>query len=80
MGLIRLVVILVIVWLVYSITRRWIASLEQKKEQKKQQRPSRISTMVSCAHCGLHVPQDDALQAQGKYYCSDEHKRLSASE
>ncbi len=79
MGLIRLVVILVIVWLVYSMTRRWIASLEQKQAQKKQQQSSRISTMVSCAHCGLHVPQDEALQAQGKYYCSDEHQKLSDS-
>ena len=74
----RLVILLVIVWLVYSITRRWIASLEQKKQQK-QQRPLRISTMVSCAHCGLHVPQDEAVQAGGKYYCSDEHKKLSGS-
>lgn len=76
MGLIRLLVILIIAWLVYSMTRRWLASLEQKKQQ---QDASRIETMVSCAHCGLHIPQKEALQAQGKYFCSEEHRKLSQS-
>ena len=77
MGLIRLVVILIIAWLVYSLTRRWLASLEQKRTQKKQGETSHIETMVSCAHCGLHIPQNEAIQAQGKYYCSDEHRQLA---
>ncbi len=79
MGLIRLVVILVIVWLVYSLTRRWLATLDQKKNAKKQAGSSRIETMVSCAHCGLHIPQQEAIQAQDKYYCSDKHKKLAES-
>ncbi len=77
MGLIRLVIILVIAWLVYSLTRRWLATLERQRTQKKQPGSSRIETMVSCAHCGLHIPQNEAVQAGDKYYCSDKHRKLS---
>ncbi|HTN47970.1 MAG TPA: PP0621 family protein [Burkholderiaceae bacterium] len=35
--------------------------------------------MVSCAHCGLHLPRSDALVAGDRYFCSDEHRRLGAS-
>jgi uncharacterized protein len=34
-------------------------------------------TMVSCAHCGLHLPQPDAVEGEGgRHYCSSEHRRL----
>ncbi|NOZ36930.1 MAG: hypothetical protein GXP11_02465 [Gammaproteobacteria bacterium] len=79
MGLVRLVVILIIAWLIYSTTRRWLASLDQKWDQKKSGRSEKIETMVSCAYCGLHVPQNEALQAQGKYYCSSEHQKRAES-
>ena len=33
--------------------------------------------MVSCAHCGLHLPQSDALEGEGgRHYCSAEHRLL----
>ncbi len=35
--------------------------------------------MVSCAHCGLHLPRQDALPAGERYYCSDEHRQRGPS-
>lgn len=38
--------------------------------------------MVSCAHCGLHLPQTEALAAPGAdaahpmWFCSAEHRQL----
>lgn len=29
--------------------------------------------MVRCAHCGLHLPAADAVQAGGRPYCGSEH-------
>ncbi|MCW9023711.1 MAG: PP0621 family protein [Gammaproteobacteria bacterium] len=72
-GLIRLIIILVIAWLVYSLTRRWLATLQNKSETKKEH----IESMTRCDHCGLHIPQNEAIQSQGKTYCSDEHKKLA---
>jgi uncharacterized protein len=32
--------------------------------------------MVSCAHCGLHLPAADALPGpEGHHFCSDAHRR-----
>ena len=31
--------------------------------------------MVSCATCGLHVPRDEALLQDERYFCCEEHRR-----
>jgi uncharacterized protein len=30
--------------------------------------------MVSCAHCGVHLPRSDALAARSLHYCSPAHR------
>lgn len=30
--------------------------------------------MVACAHCGVHLPQTDALPAGTHYYCCAAHR------
>jgi uncharacterized protein len=35
--------------------------------------------MVECAHCGLHLPVQDALPEGSRLYCSEAHKRLGPS-
>ena len=32
--------------------------------------------MVACAHCGVHIPQAEALMMGSQSYCSAEHRRL----
>ena len=34
--------------------------------------------MVECAHCGVHLPRDDALAGPGGHYCCEEHRRLGS--
>jgi uncharacterized protein len=34
--------------------------------------------MVGCGHCGVHLPLSEAIQSQGRYFCSEEHRRLSS--
>jgi uncharacterized protein len=31
--------------------------------------------MVSCATCGLHVPRQEALMQDERYFCCEEHRR-----
>lgn len=35
--------------------------------------PASAQDMVRCAHCGLHLPAADAVQAGGRPYCGSEH-------
>ena len=30
--------------------------------------------MVRCAHCGVHLPQDRALNLEQQWYCSEDHR------
>jgi uncharacterized protein len=30
--------------------------------------------MLSCAHCGLHLPRDEALPGRGGVFCSEAHR------
>lgn len=33
--------------------------------------------MVRCAHCGLHLPQNEAIASNSAVYCSDAHRDLA---
>jgi uncharacterized protein len=32
------------------------------------------ATMVACAHCGVHLPRSEAVQAQGLHFCGEPHR------
>jgi uncharacterized protein len=36
--------------------------------------PARPQAMVSCAECGLHLPQQEALPGRGGQFCSAAHR------
>lgn len=35
--------------------------------------------MVRCAHCGLHLPDNEAVMSGNTAYCSDAHRALAES-
>lgn len=67
MGLFRLLFWIALIAAAFWLWRR----LTQKKAPTTQQQGS--LPMVRCAQCGMHVPQDQALQSQGRWYCSQAH-------
>jgi uncharacterized protein len=32
--------------------------------------------MVGCSQCGVHLPISEAVEVDGNYFCSDEHRRI----
>ncbi len=42
-------------------------------------KPAQPTTMVACAHCGLHVPAEDAITGNQGTYCSVAHRQLRES-
>ena len=32
--------------------------------------------MVRCSHCGVHLPRSESILAEGKFFCSEEHRRI----
>ncbi len=35
--------------------------------------------MLTCAHCGMHMPRDEALPGKGGVYCSAAHRAIVES-
>lgn len=42
-------------------------------KKPKDQALSKPQNMVECTHCGVHLPQEDAVVTQGRFYCCVEH-------
>ena len=65
-GLLLLVVILAGLWL-------WRAR-RPAPPPRRDPAPS-AQEMVRCAHCGVHLPQADAVHGRLGHYCCQEHQR-----
>jgi uncharacterized protein len=76
----RLLFIFLVGFIAYFLIKSYFKKLNQ------QQRPPDVNAenkaedkkMLRCEHCGIHAPQSEGVTAEGKFYCSDEHYRLSA--
>ena len=72
MNLIRLIALAALFWLLYRLILTVLSKMQRPTVE--QERPAKGGTMVRCARCGVHVPQSEALEQAGHYYCSREHR------
>jgi uncharacterized protein len=72
--LIWLLVILAAIW-AFKRSRRLAKPAKPAKPTEDEKTPSASpSNMVACAHCGLHLPQEEAVTGTKGLYCSTEHR------
>ena len=78
--LLVLVVVLVVAWVLTGRRRgagdrppgAGAAAARKGKKASPQDKPLE---MVTCTHCGLHLPQTESVRnAQGELFCSDAHR------
>ena len=71
-----ILVVLVCVWL-WRRNRAEEARDEPPVRQTPTPKPEVLAPaeMVSCAHCGLHLPAQDAVTGARSRYCSQDHLR-----
>ncbi len=69
MGLFRLLVILGIAYLAYRLFVSWQRLTQQPKPEPRKQ----VKNVVPCHFCRLHIPEAEAIQKNGRYYCSVKH-------
>jgi uncharacterized protein len=62
-----LVIIIVLVVIVIIAKRLWQKPQSPAVKSRKNER------MVQCASCGIYIPEQEALQRAGHYYCSQTH-------
>jgi uncharacterized protein len=68
--LLTLTVLAVLIWLVWRQISRAVTTPPRRRATDSSQRNVK---MLPCAHCGLHIPADEALRDGGQVYCSREH-------
>ncbi len=68
----RIVFFVLLALAIYLVWR-----LLQKKQLPRAGADSPLARlpMVSCAKCGLHVPREEALVQDERYFCCEEHRR-----
>lgn len=67
---IRLLLILFTLWALFIIVRAYIRR-SQKPDVKKNNKIA--ANMVQCKVCGTYLPEAEALQHQGAFFCSRKH-------
>jgi uncharacterized protein len=70
MGLFRLIIILAIAYVAYRLFTAWQRSSSQQPRKKD---PEQVENVVRCHYCKLHIPETEAIEYQGRYYCSTQH-------
>lgn len=64
--LILALVVGLLLWLLFGRSRR--------RTSKAEQQPRPPATFAVCAHCGVHLPMNDAVLDGQTAYCSDAHR------
>lgn len=72
----KLLFLVLIAFAVYWLLR----SLRSKDAADRPPAPRSPEAMVSCARCGLHIPRSESIEAAGRHYCCQEHRRLDAGD
>jgi uncharacterized protein len=67
MPLRSLVILIAVALVIYAVRRLWQSSRPAGKRGLKSAR------VVQCAHCGVYIPEHEALTRGGRFYCSTEH-------
>jgi uncharacterized protein len=54
---------------------RWVKLQRLRDTRGPDAAPRQAQTMVSCATCGLHLPRQEALVSDERFFCCEEHRR-----
>lgn len=80
-NLLIFVLVLIVVWWARRALSRMAEESRVRREHKQQRAQAAKKLperMLSCAHCGLHVPESEGVIEDGRFFCTDSHRRLGA--
>jgi len=73
-GLSKLLILIAIAWIGWRIYRRWQA-MQQTHRRANPPSPQNTEEMARCNHCDVYFPAAHGIRAQGKIFCSENHRK-----
>lgn len=71
----RLLLLLAIAAIAYTLYKKMKAQAEARKDIQPKADTNTDHTMRKCKKCGVHLPEQEAVNYQTLYFCSEEHKK-----
>jgi uncharacterized protein len=68
--MLKLILWVVIAWIAYTA---WKNHVRAGEAQAAPPQPRSPEQMVACRRCGVYLPLAEAVQQDGRHYCSREH-------
>jgi uncharacterized protein len=65
---------LLVVWLMRGGRRSRSTRADPPPAEASAARPSGREEMVACVHCGIHLPQSEAVAAPAGWFCGQAHR------
>ena len=75
MKAILLIFVLLVAYWLYRKAHKASANMNSNDKP----RFDKPENMVACAYCRLRLPESEAVAVSGKFFCSDEHRRLGTA-
>lgn len=73
----KYILVIAVIWIAFLLWRHGRREELRSKMPPTAHPPKLPQAMVRCAHCGLHLPGDDAVQGRHGIYCSDDHRKAA---
>jgi uncharacterized protein len=64
----------VLLLLVVGVVLWWLKTRSRTRPLQSGQKSREPEAFARCAHCGVHLPINDALVDRGVAYCSEAHR------
>ena len=65
-----------LIWFLVIVLAIWAFKRSRRVDTTppKGKPPGTPANMTACLHCGIHLPQDEAVTGEKGLYCSTEHR------
>ena len=74
MGLIRLIISALVIWMFWRLVKNFKANRNKVNKEANSKDEIENSNMVLCQYCSVHVPELDAVNHEDLWFCTDKHK------
>ena len=58
----------------------WLWRKLQRPDPAPPETARPVESMLVCAHCGVNQPRSECVEGDGRYYCSEAHRRAAQTE